>query len=130
MRDKKSQSALEFMLIAGAVLFFYVAILYALQVNTADQTRANRVSALKEVALAVQGEIEIANSASDGYKRVFFLPNTILNGVDYNAQVAGDVIYVNTTSDALALSISNVTGQLVKGNNTIMKTNGSVYLNQ
>lgn len=127
--ERKAQSAIEFMIVAAAFLFFYLTFLYALEVNTSNQEQTNRELAIKEVALSVQNEIAIANSASDGYSRTFNLPLNLLSGVQYQAAIADDLIYVNTSHDGIALPIRNVTGQLVLGNNTIRKTNGLVYLN-
>ena len=127
--NKKSQSAIEFMIIVAAVLFLYLMILYALQVNTADQTRSNVVVAVKEVALTIQSEVRLANSASDGYRRTFYLPVNLLNGIGYDARITIHSIYINTSSEGFALAIGNVTGQPIKGDNIIRKTNNSVYLN-
>ena len=130
MSNKKSQSAIEFMIVAGVFLFFYIVLLFAIQTNTAEQLRTNRVLAIKEVALTVQNEIQLANAASDGYQRTFTLPDYLLSGIEYNVIIDGTLVYINTSKDGFAISVENVTGQPAKGDNTIRNVNGSVFLNE
>lgn len=128
--SRKGQSAIEFMILIGAVFLFFIIFLVSLQINIADKAEEKRDIALKEVALTVQDEISLASESSDGYSRKFVLPNTALNS-EYTVQIIGNMVYAKTLDEkhALAFSVLNVTGQLQIGLNYIKKENGKVYLN-
>ena len=130
MRNKKAQSAIEFLILVGAVLFFFVAFLYAVQSNLSDKTRERREIAVREVALIVQDEIVLAWGSSDGYSRNFELPNKV-QGADYEVNISDELVYVRTIDGrhAIALPVFNVTGQPVKGLNAIGKRDEIVFLN-
>jgi len=127
---KKGQSAIEFMIIIGVVLFFFIAFLGALQVQSSDKVKERRTVEVQEVALTVRGEIDLASDASDGYQRNFDLPLTI-SRENYNVSIVEGLVYVITEDerDALTYPIVDVIGQPQKGNNLIRKVNGVIYLN-
>ncbi len=129
MKNKKAQSAIEFMIIVAAVFLFFIVFLYAIQKNSAERMLWQRIDAMKEITLTLQSEIAIANDAGDGYNRNFNLPEKMLGGIDYNLSIIANSVYINTTKDALALPCLNVTGQPIFGNNSIRNVNGSVILN-
>lgn len=131
MRNRKAQSAIEFLSISAGVLFFTMLFIFAIQSNISDKISENRDVALREVANNVVMEINLASSASDGYSRVFTLPATIVNGVEYNVSLQQGLVYATTADgrNSLALPVFNVNGSLVEGNNLIRKSNGVVYLN-
>lgn len=130
MRTIIGQSAIEFMIIAGVVIFMFLTYTFFIQSQIADKSYERRNLMTQEVAYTIRDEVNIALEATDGYSRTFKLPNTILN-VDYNATIFGDSIYVRTLDGkhAIAIPIANVTGQLIIGDNTIRKSNGVIYLN-
>jgi len=128
----KAQSAIEFMIIVGAVLFFFLAFVYALQVQRSEDIMEKRNLEVKEVALTVKDEINLANEASDGYSRNFVIPNMISGVVNYNITINGVSLYIYTIDGpkiAMAFPILNTTGQPKLGSNLIRKSNGSIYLN-
>ena len=104
--------------------------LFALQINSAEKTRENKNLAIKEIALTIQNEIDLASKSSDGYHREFSLPRSIL-GSNYEISVIEGLVYVRTTDGkyAIALPVSVVEGEIQKGNNLIRKIEGVVYLN-
>ena len=129
---KRGQTAIEFVIIVGFVLFFMVAFLAAVQSNINDKLVRNRDIAIKDTALTLVDEINLAHSVSDGYYRNFTLPNVVANGVDYKINVTSGTVYIITNDgrNALALSALNVTGQPRPGKNSIIKNNGIVCLNK
>ncbi len=130
MKKKRGQSAIEFLILVGAVLFFFLAFLYAVQSNLSDKTREQRGAAVREVALIVQDEIILAWESSDGYSRSFELPGKV-QGADYYINITEELVYVRTIDGrhAIAFPVFNVTGQPIKGLNAIGKRNGIVFLN-
>ena len=127
---KKGQSAIEFLILVGAVLFFFLTFLFVIQSNLADKFKENKNTVVHDVALTVQEEINLAAKSSDGYSREFDLPLELL-GEDYLINITAQLVYVRTASggSAIALPVTNSTGQPVKGTNLITRINGSIYLN-
>ena len=126
----RGQSAIEFMILVGAVLAFFIGFLFAVNVNSADRRFEQQDVIIREVALTAQNEIALASASLDGYLRTFTLPFTI-GGLDYEISVVENSVYVHTLNDkhAIALAIAPVSGDLQIGANTIRKEDGVVYLN-
>ena len=127
----KAQSSIEFFILIGAVLFFFMIILLAVQTSIADDIKQKKNIAIKEIALNLQDEVSLASSSTDGYSRTFSLPTDIQTD-DYLINITGNLIFIRTTDGkhALALPVLNITGQPKKGDNTLKKLSGSVLLNQ
>ena len=127
----KAQSSIEFFILIGAVLFFFMIILLAVQTSIADDIKQKKNIAIKEIALNLQDEVSLASSSTDGYSRTFSLPTDIQTD-DYLINITGNLIFIRTTDGkhALALPVLNITGQPKKGDNIIKKLSGSVLLNQ
>ena len=130
--SKCSQSAIEFLIITGFLLFSFTVFFVAVQGNMSDKVRERQELAVKNVALTVQDEINLASQSMDGYSRNFKVPEKI-NGKDYEINATEGIVYLRTVDGkyAIALPVKNVTGELKKEPdiNTIRKENGIVYLN-
>jgi hypothetical protein len=128
--NKKAQSAIEFVVLVGAVLFFFIAFLFSVQFNISDRTKENLNLAIQEIALSVQDEINLAVESSDGYFREFEIPEKAIN-LDYEVNIIENVVYVRTNDGKYAISfpVSNVSGDVQKGTNSIRRENGIIYLN-
>ena len=126
----KGQSAIEFLILVMAILFLFVGLLYFIYGKIADTQNEAVSVAVNEIALTVQDEINLAHGSADGYSRQFFLPSNI-NGLEYEANIIEDSVYVRTTNGrhAVAIPISEVTGDVLIGNNLVYKISGVVYLN-
>ncbi|MEK6894756.1 MAG: hypothetical protein AABX10_04805 [Nanoarchaeota archaeon] len=126
----KGQSAIEFLILIMAILFLFVGLLYFVYSKISDTQNEAVSVAVNEIALTVQDEINLAHGSADGYSRQFFLPFNI-NGLEYEVNIIEDSIYVRTVNGrhAVALPISEVTGDVLIRNNLIYKINGSVKLN-
>ncbi len=129
-KSKRSQTAIEFVILVGFVLFFFAAFSLVIQGNMSDKLREKKTLAIKEIALTVQDEINLASESIDGYSRSFKLPEN-LNGQEYSININEGMVYIITTDKkyAMALPVANVTGNVNKGLNTIKKDNGKVMLN-
>lgn len=128
--EKKSQSSLEFIILIGAMLLFFIALSSTFQQNIAEKTKAKRNLEIQDLALAVQDEINLASSSTDGYERTFVIPEKLIN-LEYNITLTQKFVYIVTENEkhAMALPIQNVTGQIQKGSNIIRKQNGIVLMN-
>ena len=85
---------------------------------------------VREIALAVQEEINFASATTDGYYRKFELPQKVAN-MEYEINISNGQVYIRTQDGkfALALQVLNVTGEIKKGTNIIRKENERVFLN-
>ena len=128
---KRGQSALEFAILIGAVLFFVAGFIFAVQNNISDRNRERRQILIEEIASLIQDEINLASVSSDGYYREFTLPGKALNQ-EYDMMIDGSVLYIELPDGGYGLSIpvSNVIGQPAPGTNIIKKIDGVVYLNE
>ena len=128
---KKSQSAMEFMIIVGVLLLIVLGISYTFYQNISEKEKQQKNLVFHELAKTVQKEIELASKTFDGYQREFEIPDKVAEK-EYNITIVESVVFVQTTDGkiALALPVKNVTGQIQKGQNIIRKINGSVFLNE
>ena len=127
---KRSQTAIEFLILIALILFFFTTFFLAIGENISDKSRENINKIINEVAITVQDEISLATESGDGYSRNFRIPFDI-NGLDYDISITDGYVYIKTdnTKDAIALHVFNVTGEIIKGDNYIKKESGIVYLN-
>lgn len=128
--DKKAQSAIEFFILIFGALFIFLGLLYVVQVNIGEDVKERIDSEIKEVALTVQDEINLAFSSSNGYYREFNIPEKISNK-EYEINITSGSVYLRTLDEkfAISLPVLNMTGDIIKGTNKIRKENERVYLN-
>ncbi|NCN99125.1 hypothetical protein COU62_00525 [Candidatus Pacearchaeota archaeon CG10_big_fil_rev_8_21_14_0_10_35_219] len=130
MRDK-GQSALEFAILIGAVIFLFVLFVFGISSNITGKAIERRNIIVEDIAGSVRDEINLASVSSDGYYREFTLPGKALNQ-EYDMMIDGSVLYIELPDGGYGLSIpvSNVIGQPAPGTNIIKKIDGVVYLNE
>jgi uncharacterized ion transporter superfamily protein YfcC len=131
MKNKKAQTASEFTILVAFVLFFFVIFFLVIQEKTGEKVQERQNFLLKETAFNILDEINLALKASEGYFRVFNVPEKI-GSRDYEIQIIEDMIYLRTTDEknSIALPIPEVQGNIVKGENNIKKQNGEILINQ
>ncbi|MEK6895224.1 MAG: hypothetical protein AABX48_01770 [Nanoarchaeota archaeon] len=127
----KSQSSVEFMIVVAAGFFILVVFLIVLQSNILDKTKEKINLEMNQVAITVQNEINLATSASNGYKRTFILPS-VVGGMNYTLNISGNILQISTTNGnfALGVSVLPVQGNIKKDSNIIRNQNGTVFLNE
>jgi hypothetical protein len=128
--EKKAQSAVEFIILLGVMLFIFLAYTQVFQKNLAEKSKEQRVFLIQDLALTVQNEIDLASSSTSGYERTFKVPEKILN-IEYSISLVDNSVYVITNDNKIATSlpIQNVTGEIQKGDNFIKKNESGVYIN-
>ncbi|HIG52003.1 hypothetical protein CXT76_01280 [Candidatus Parvarchaeota archaeon] len=112
---KKAQSAIEFVIIVGAVAVFVIIFLGVINANISEKTRENRDLVMQEIAFAVQDEINLAFRASEGYSRQFELPSDLL-GLEYKLRVKEGSIYVRSTNEKHAMALSTLEDDVLNVN--------------
>jgi len=128
--SKRSQSAIELLILVGFLLFSFTIFFLVIQGNMSDKLRKRQDIAVKNIVLTVQDEINLAFQSSDGYSREFKIPENI-NGDKYEINIIDGMVYLRTYDGkyALALSVKNVTGDIQKNTNIIKKENWEIKLN-
>src|SRR5687768_2860242 len=103
-----------------AILFLFVGLLYFIYSKVADTQNEAVSVAVNEIAKTIQDEINLAHGSANGYSRQFFIPLTI-NGLEYEAKVIENSIFVRTTNGrhAVALPIQEVVGDALIGDNVV-----------
>ncbi|PIN88860.1 hypothetical protein COU60_05560 [Candidatus Pacearchaeota archaeon CG10_big_fil_rev_8_21_14_0_10_34_76] len=126
----RGQSALEFMILVGALMFLIVGFLVVVQEQVGQKKFESTGLAVKGIAINVQDEINLASKASEGYARQFVLPNDI-NGLEYEINISDELVYVRTRDGrhAIGLPVSSVVGDVSIGVNLIEKRDGEILLN-
>ena len=126
----KSQSSIEFIVIVGAVLLIFITTIGFLQKSISEKKIEKRNFEFQEFAQNIQNEINIASKATDGYQRTFSIPEKI-EGMGFQIRLIEESVYLNSSQAkyAISLPVTNVTGQLREGSNTIKKINRTIYLN-
>lgn len=127
---KRAQSAIEFMILIGAMVLLMTGFFALVGSNFADKQQSQKAELVRDTAILIQEEIRIANTASDGYERVLILPDKIL-GKNYTITIIENLMQVQTIDlkHSLALPIANINGTLYPGTNTLRKVQGVVYAN-
>ena len=127
-RGRSGQGVIEFMVLFGTLIFFFIAFMGVIQSNIEDKNAEKEGLVLQNVALDMRDEVNLAAKSSDGYYREFKIPSNIL-GRDYTISFIDNFVHVTLNGVGYSYKIFNVTGTPTKGSNTIRKENGVVYLN-
>lgn len=131
MRNK-GQTAIEFFIVFGTMMFIFVSIVGLISYNMGQKAFEKRNYAIKEIALSLQDEINLAQNSGEGYSRSFKMPNTVVGNYYQISIIDSNYIYIISDDGRIALSLPtyNVDGQpVVNGINTISKRNGEIHLN-
>lgn len=131
MRNKKAQTGIELIIIIGALLFFVSIFLLTVQENMKNKVYQRENILVKEIALTVQNEINLALQSTDGYYRKFELPQKA-GTLDYEISIDSKMVYIKTTDNRYALTVptAKVIGNVNITNNIIEKINGVIYINK
>jgi hypothetical protein len=129
--QKKSQSAVEFIIIVGFIMFFFGVFLLLLSQQFGEKSKEDDNQDLTFAINNVQDEIMLAAKSSEGYSRNFVIPDNI-NGKDCNLTLSDGMIYgyIINGKSSMAIPTINVTGNIRVGNNIIEKQGGVIYLNK
>ena len=126
---KKAQGTIEFIILFGALLLFFIGFLSVIQKNIGDKNEEKERIILQNVVLNIKEEINMAAESSDGYFREFKTPQNIL-GKDYEIIIESTFIYATMEKEGFSYKIHEVNGNITKGENNITKENGTIYLNK
>ena len=125
--SRRSQGAIEFMIIFGAMIFFFIMFFAIIQDNVNEKNREKLTIVAQNVALDLHDEINLAFEASNGYSREFALPENIL-GEYYEVNISAGRVYLTMEGYSVSYKSHDIIGTIIKGINFIKKENGVVYV--
>lgn len=91
---KKAQGGIEFMIVFGAMFFFFIIFLLVIQQNVSEKNLEKENVVATNIALGVRDEIALASTASEGYYREFKIPDNLL-GKDYTIAIIDQRIFIS-----------------------------------
>lgn len=126
----KSQSAMEFIILASFMLLFILGFFAVASSRMLEAREEGNRKIAEDIANFAYREIEIAKSVSDGYARIFSMPQTV-NGVSYDISIIDnrELVIDYSGYEHIKFLPSNVTGSIMKGVNKISKGNGMIFIN-
>ena len=126
----KSQSSMEFITLASFMLLVLLGFFAITSSKMLEAREEGNRKIAEDIADFAYREIETAKSVNDGYTRIFAMPQTV-NGIDYSIKITDNTELAVTYLGYEHVSFlpSNVTGNIIKGNNKISKNNGMISLN-
>lgn len=126
----KSQSAMEFIVLASFMLLVILGFFAVTSTKMLDAKEEGNKKTAQDIVDFAYHEIEIAKPVNDGYTRFFEMPQTV-NGINYSIGIIDNrELFVNYLGyEHIRFLSSNVTGNFVKGNNKISKSNGIIFIN-
>lgn len=124
----KGQFAMEFiMMLAMAILIGMTFLVAAAGVLT-DRSEEQRIAALNDVGYALQDEVILATTVSDGYRRTVVVPEQA-DRFTYTLSAGQTWVTLSSGSTTITYQLPPVTGAFQKGENTIAK-DGTVTVSQ
>lgn len=126
----KSQSAVEFIILASFMILVIFGFFAVISPRILEAREEGNRKIAEDVADLAYREIETAKSVSDGYTRVFILPQNV-NGINYTITLTDNrELVVNYLGhEHIKFLPVNVTGNISKGPVEIRKINNIIYLN-
>jgi hypothetical protein len=102
--------------------------------NSGLQLQLTSAKILKDaqaISDQVASEINLALRAGNGYSRIFFIPAKLYGSIDYTISVKDYFVVLSWKGGSTQSMIltKNITGELIKGRNSIKNINGVIYVN-
>lgn len=125
----KAQVSMEIMILMGFLFLIFIIFLGFVNVRLSEKNDESEYTMLSDVSEQIQNEIRIAYNAKDGYSRSFDVPEKLDNRIEYDIQTLPNRLVTNTSKYQHVLTVPDITGAVVKGQNNIRKTNQSIIIN-
>ncbi|MFC1768667.1 hypothetical protein ACFLZX_02790 [Nanoarchaeota archaeon] len=127
-RNLRAQSAMEFLVLAGILLFILLVMLAVVSHQTSIVNQNRDTIVVEDIVAKIQKEINLAARVSDGYSRSFYLPSKV-GKLDYSINIIGGEVIIDTGGQTYSRKVPPVVGNITKGNNVIRKNNETIYIN-
>jgi hypothetical protein len=127
-----AQVSIEFIVLVSVLILVLLTVIYYnssfyLQINS-----AKNYNDAQTISDQISSEINLALQVGSGYSRSFYVPEKISNSIDYNVTVSNYATVLGWNGGYVTSTIlaENISGNLIKGQNTIKNLNGTIYVNQ
>ena len=133
---RKGQTSMEFVILTSFMIVAFLIFYIVIEGKLVEANRGATDDAAKQVETIVVNELKLAESVSDGYYRVFTIPQNI-NGIEYNISVLSGVgntpeivIKYNGNERVYFVQQAYVNSQstIGKGVNNITKAGGTITI--
>ena len=129
MKKSKSQFAIEFIVLMAFMFLIFLGFIAVITSNVLKTKDKERLGIAEDLAAMAKNEIDLAISASNGYKRSFELPIRVA-GSDYEISIIDNRELVVKYADKEHVSfLPKVCGDIFVPNNEISKENNVVCIN-
>lgn len=127
---RKSQIAIEFMLVLGMAIFIAMVFLAIISSDIKTMNQEKEYYSVRDFGQGLQQEFITASDVKDGYHRKIFLPQKI-QGFDYSVSNTESSLFLFSSQSKVEhfFLIPAINGTLEKGYNVITKSGGIVYVN-
>jgi len=126
------QSSIEFIILVMATFVIFLSFVYLYGNKVSIISKRRTYDKVHWLCNYVRDEIDTAAMVHDGYYRNFKLPNKIY-GSDYQISELRHenkvIITISCRNITYLIDVPYYEGSLVKGENTIKKIDGKIYLN-
>jgi hypothetical protein len=125
------QASLEFFVLVSLLIIILTVVMYFSSSYYYQFNQLQIYSEANKISQSIASEINLALKAGDGYSRIFYIPEKILNAIDFEINVENYRVYVYLNGDSTQSIIytKNINGTLKKGENWIRNVNGEIYVN-
>lgn len=128
LSTKAAQVAFEFVILVAIAFSALLVFTSFVRDNFKDVQSDTDYFKMKDVALSVKSELNLAVALEDGYQRAFFVPLTI-DGLEYNISRDNGFLTFASSGAEYQVSVPYYNGTVQKGNNVIKKAGGVVEVN-
>jgi len=128
LTDKTAQVAFEFVMLVAILFTVLIVFTSFVRDNFSDVESDTDYFKLKDLAISIKSELNLAIALEDGYQRLFFVPLTI-DGLEYNITRDDGTLMFESSDAEYSVSVPQYSGTLQKGNNIIRKNSGAIEVN-
>lgn len=125
----KAQFALEFVIIVAFMMVVFLGFFSLISSKIFDLKSSQNQQITKDIALIVNNEVKLAETAANGYIRNFIMPGKIERN-NYSLRIIDNrELVVNYLDNEYVLFLpDNVRGTITLGTNTIRKQDDIIYI--
>lgn len=130
---KKAQIGIEFILLTIFSLAMLLVLLASVSSLSSQKMKQKAYFEVNDIAASAQQEILLASELHDGYRREFFIPESVQN-LDFSMVLdnasSGNYLRVSFENQETFYLIPPITGNIKKGINTLTKKDGMLFINE
>lgn len=127
----KSQSSMEFLVLASFMFLFFVGFAAVIGTKMVDFQEILNTRQVQDIMDVIKTEIQLAATSMDGYQRSFYLPDT-LDGKNYTLGLRDEntliILYNEKRYESFVPGTIDSDTTIYKGKNMVIKSNGKILI--